>query len=219
MLKVDGLSYKKLFQNISFNLPQGTHASLIGPSGSGKSTLLRIIAGLLPPTQGSMIHASNNIGMLFQRNALFDSLTVEENLLFPLRERCRMVGQKARAKASAALEAVDLAGTEENYPYELSGGMQKRLSIARALIVHPDLLLADEPTAGLDPITSDTIGCLLDRLVSEHGTTLLTVSSDMQQALRGSSIFFLDQGTFLKTNTTEICSHHALKCFFYGLSL
>src|SRR5690606_13399828 len=122
---------------------------------------------LLKPDEGAVKLGSTNIGMLFQKNALFDSFTIEENLLFPLRERKGLIGSAAKNKAAHLLAEVGLTGTEKLYPDEISGGMQKRLGIARALIVEPEIILYDEPTAGLDPITSRTIADLIQKLKTE----------------------------------------------------
>ena len=136
--------------------------------------------------------------MLFQKNALFDSLTVEDNLLFPLRERLGVQGNEARKRAAELLSAVKLSGSEALHPDELSGGMQKRLGIARALIVEPDILLYDEPTAGLDPITSRIIAELIGDLREKKGTTLVTVTNDIHRAYQlGDRIFMLTQGRLI----------------------
>jgi phospholipid/cholesterol/gamma-HCH transport system ATP-binding protein len=171
-----------IFRDISFNVEAGESVVIVGPSGGGKSVLLKTIAGLLAADAGTIKIQSQNVGMLFQKNALFDSFTVEENLLFPLKERMGIVGAPAHAKASQFLQAVGLAGTQHLHPDEISGGMQKRLGIARALIVEPEVILYDEPTAGLDPITSRTIADLIQTLRKKSRSTLITVTNDMQRA-------------------------------------
>src|SRR5687767_1882049 len=128
---------KWIFSDISFSVQILHSAVLISPSGSGKSVLLKMVAGLLRSDQGTITVQSSNIGMLFQKNALFDSLTVEENLLFPLKERKGIIGSRAKDRAKKFLSEVGLQGTENLFPDEISGGMQKRLGIARALIVEP----------------------------------------------------------------------------------
>src|SRR4029077_2152636 len=134
-------------------------------------------------------------GMLFQKNALFDSFTVEENLLFPLKEVKGVTGRAAETRAAHFLKAVGLKGSENLYPDEISGGMQKRLGIARALIVEPEIILYDEPTAGLDPITPPTIADLIRDLRKKSGSTLVTVTNDMQRAYQiGDRIFLLAEG-------------------------
>jgi phospholipid/cholesterol/gamma-HCH transport system ATP-binding protein len=205
MISVQGVGKKFgetwVFRNVSFSAQRGSATALIGPSGSGKSTLLKTIAGLLTPNEGRVSLGSEDLGMLFQKNALFDSLTVEENLLFPLRERKKIKGAPARARAAELLNEVGLAGSEHLYPNQISGGMQKRLGIARALIVEPEILLYDEPTAGLDPITSRLIADVILRLKKKLGTTILTVTSDMQRAYQlGDTIYLLAQGRLLGGN-------------------
>jgi phospholipid/cholesterol/gamma-HCH transport system ATP-binding protein len=210
-----------IFRNISLSIEEGRTAALIGPSGGGKSLLLKIIAGLAKPEEGCVKLDSSNIGMLFQKNALFDSLTVEENLLFPLKERKGTVGLAARKKALKILEEVGLTGCEAHYPDEISGGMQKRLGIARALIVEPEIILYDEPTAGLDPITSKKIAELIQKLRSEIGSTVLTVTNDMQRAYQlGDSIYLLAQGSLMaggSPDDVKASSHPGIRQFIYGL--
>jgi phospholipid/cholesterol/gamma-HCH transport system ATP-binding protein len=211
-----------LFRNLNLTVPKGGSAVLIGPSGNGKSVLLKMIAGLLTCDEGQIHCSIQNIGMLFQKNALFDSFTVIENLLFPLKERLGVRGQPAKKRAEEFLAAVGLAGTEDLYPDEISGGMQKRLGIARALIVEPDLILYDEPTAGLDPITSRTIADLICALRAKSGTTLITVTNDMQRAYQiADQIYLLANGTLLPGGSpleVQSSKSPALRQFIYGLA-
>ena len=184
-----------VFRGLDFNLNRGGSWAIVGPSGSGKTVLLKLIAGLCRPTAGSLSINTRDIGMLFQKNALFDSFTVEENLLFPLKERKGIVGPKARACAAGWLDSVGLSNTQALYPDELSGGMQKRLGIARALIAEPELILYDEPTAGLDPITSKKIAELMVKLKNESGATLVVVTNDIHRAYQlGDQIDLLARG-------------------------
>lgn len=171
-----------VLSRISFDVARGESLVVLGQSGSGKSVLLKILANLILPDEGSVQIDTRDIGMLFQKNALFDSLTVFENLEFPLRERTELKAAERRAKIQKYLEWVGLPGTAHQFPDELSGGMQKRLGIARALIVEPEVLFYDEPTAGLDPITSRVIAELMLRLKSELGTTIVVVTSDVMRA-------------------------------------
>jgi phospholipid/cholesterol/gamma-HCH transport system ATP-binding protein len=180
---------------VELHVARGASACLVGPSGSGKTVLLKLIAGLHLPDAGRVTVKSNSVGMLFQQNALFNSLTVLENLLFPLRERKGIEGPAAHQRALHFLESVGLSGTEQLSPDALSGGMQKRLGIARALIIEPEVVLYDDPTAGLDPITSRTIAQLIRRLQIENGTTVVAVTNDMHRAYElGDTIFLLAQG-------------------------
>lgn len=193
-----------LFSDLNLSILQEESLVLIGPSGSGKSTFLRLIAGLERPTSGKITVGTDNVGMLFQKNALFDSLSVIDNLLFPLKERKGKTGTPARNQARSALEAVGLASAENLFPDEISGGMQKRLGIARALIVEPELILYDEPTAGLDPVTSRHIAQLILNLKQKTGSTLVTVTNDVQRALQlGTRICMLALGRWIEGGTPE----------------
>jgi phospholipid/cholesterol/gamma-HCH transport system ATP-binding protein len=210
-----------IFQEIFLEIKKHESVVLIGPSGSGKSILLKLIAGLLIPSTGKITLQSQNVGMLFQKNALFDSLSVEENLLFPLKEKLGITGKIAKEKASQFLTAVGLNGSESLFPDEISGGMQKRLGIARSLIVEPEIILYDEPTAGLDPITSKTIAELILRLKKERGSTLLTVTNDMQRAYQlGDRICLLAKGKLVEGGSpqeVQSSQHPGLRQFIYGL--
>ena len=186
MISVRGVSKRfytqPILNRVSFEVGKGESLVILGQSGVGKSVLLKILAKLIAPDQGEVRIETRNIGMLFQKNALFDSLTVQDNLEFPLRERTSLSRADRRKKALQFLEWVGLANTGHQFPDELSGGMQKRLGIARALIVEPEVLFYDEPTAGLDPITSRVIAELMLRLKKEFGTTLVVVTSDVMRA-------------------------------------
>lgn len=210
-----------IFRELSLEVKRLESVALVGPSGGGKSTLLKMVAGLLPCDAGTIEVGTENVGMLFQKNALFDSFTVEENLLFPLKERKGIVGAEARKRSAHFLEAVGLAGNENLFPDEISGGMQKRLGIARALIVEPEVILYDEPTAGLDPITSRKIADLIRQLRKEVGSTLLTVTNDMQRAYQiGDRICVLAQGKIVEGGTPEqiqATTDPAIRQFIYGL--
>jgi phospholipid/cholesterol/gamma-HCH transport system ATP-binding protein len=210
-----------LFRKISLDVPAGSSAALVGPSGSGKSVLLKIVAGLIEPTEGKVTTSNEELGMLFQKNALFDSLTVEENLLFPLRERKGIEGAEAKKRARWFLKEVGLQGNEALYPDEISGGMQKRLGIARALIVEPRVILYDEPTAGLDPITSRMIADLIRKLRGDSESTLLTVTNDMQRAYQlGDQVHLLAQGRLFGGGTPQqiqASQDPAIRQFIYGL--
>ncbi len=171
-----------IFRNVSIQVPKNKTHILVGPSGSGKSTLLKCVAGLTLATEGDIQLDSRRIGMLFQKNALFDSLSLIDNLVFPQVEVLHRTKTEARKFAERMLEAVGLLSSKDLSPDGISGGMQKRLGIARALIVEPEIILYDEPTAGLDPITSRMIAELILRLKKEHQATLLIVTSDILRA-------------------------------------
>ena len=179
-----GIQFKKktVLENVDFLVPAQKAYGIIGPSGSGKSLILKMIAGILTPTSGSLQVESNRVSMLFQKNALFDSYTLLENLLLPLAETLGIEGDEAYDRSMSLLKAVGLDQSAQLYPDEISGGMQKRLGIARALCIEPEVILYDEPTAGLDPITSRSIADLMIHLHHQNKTTLLMVTNDLQRA-------------------------------------
>ncbi len=202
-----------VLSDVSFRLKQGGKASLIGPSGSGKTLLLKILSGLYEVSSGTVklfdqdrstlskpekkrIHSE--LSMTFQRSGLFDSLSVSENLDFPLRELTSLSRSQRLEKIDWILAEVGLLAQKALFPHEISGGMQKRLGIARALILSPKLLLCDDPTAGLDPITSSQILDLILKLVAETQSTLLVSTSDLLVARKlseqGGELHFLFGG-------------------------
>ena len=196
---------------------------LMGPSGSGKTTLLKMLAGLLEPDsgevfiQGTSLNRANSaqrrailrkVAMTFQRSGLFDSKTVLENLIFPLQELNRLSFEKALAEAEKVLDLVELKGHESKLPHEISGGMQKRLGIGRALALNPEVVFYDDPTAGLDPITSKNIIELIIQIQKENRTTNLVSTSDLDLAINvsrqiSSKIAFLFKGKILQIGTAE----------------
>jgi len=185
---------QEILRGINIDIPRGETLVLLGQSGGGKSVFLRHLIGLMRPLSGSIkiegeeiAHLDERqlepvrrkIGMLFQDGALFDSMTVYENVAFPLRERGERDEKIIRNKVAHALELVSLQGQEKKMPVNLSGGMRKRASLARAIISEPSCILYDEPTAGLDPIVSDTINRLIRRLQSQLRVTSIVVTHDM----------------------------------------
>jgi phospholipid/cholesterol/gamma-HCH transport system ATP-binding protein len=173
-----------ILQDVSLHVEAQESLVILGQSGVGKSVLLKLLAKLLIPDTGTVQLGSLNVGMLFQKNALFDSMSAFENLDFPLRERTSLSEAERTERANRYLDWVGLYSHRELLPHELSGGMQKRLGIARALIVEPEILFYDEPTAGLDPITSRMIVDLILRLSHELKTTLVSVTSDVARAFQ-----------------------------------
>ncbi len=186
---------KKVLDGLDLDIPQGRSLVVIGGSGSGKSVLIKCILGLIKPDAGSiriddveLVGASRatleaarrKVGMLFQGAALFDSLPVWENVAFGLLARRLVDRKQARERAIATLAKVGLGPEAADlYPAELSGGMQKRVGLARAIAAEPEILFFDEPTTGLDPIMADVINELIRTLVSELGATALSITHDM----------------------------------------
>jgi len=155
------LGGKEILKDINFRVDEGEILAIVGFSGAGKSTILKIICGLLEPDAGKVFVCNEEIGMAFQYSALFDSLTVFENVAFPLIERKDLKEKynedQIREIVGEKLDMVGLAGIENKYPSELSGGMQKRVGFARAIVTEPKIILYDEPTSGLDPVSARVI--------------------------------------------------------------
>jgi phospholipid/cholesterol/gamma-HCH transport system ATP-binding protein len=200
----------EVLKGISSIFKPGVNNLIIGGSGSGKTTLLKCIVGLHEPTSGDVLFNGENftdmgfeqrvpirthIGMLFQNSALFDSMTVEENIMFPLNLFTNQSKAEKRDRADFCLERVNLAGKNKLYPSELSGGMKKRVGIARAISMQPKYLFVDEPNSGLDPVTSILIDDLISELTVEYNMTTVVVTHDMNSVMGiGDHIVFLHQG-------------------------
>ena len=174
---------RRLLDGIDLAVARGETFGLIGPAGAGKSVLAKILCRLVAPDAGGVTVDSAAIGMLFQNNALFDFMTVGDNVAFPLVRQGQLAGDEIRARVAERLRAVGLAGSESKYPNELSGGMKKRAALARAVIARPPLCIFDEPTAGLDPVTTSKIYDLLRAERDAVGATVVVISSDVE-ALR-----------------------------------
>lgn len=184
-----------VLKDVDLTLDRGENVVVLGKSGSGKSVLIKCIIGLLEPDNGYIEVLGGNIteldhdaldkvrakvGFLFQSNALYDSMTVRENLEFPLRRHwIQVTQQEVNTMVQEALEDVGLAHTTDMMPAELSGGMQKRIALARTLILKPEIILYDEPTAGLDPITGREIIDLIMHIRNKYGSSALIISHDM----------------------------------------
>jgi len=213
-----------LLKNVNLQVRQGESVVLIGPSGFGKSVILKLFAGLLKPSEGRVLVEGQDLhslrqserdqlllkmGMLFQKNALFDSLTVGENIAFPLREKTRLTEQEIQERITFFLEAVAIPHARQLFPDEISGGMQKRLGIARALALKPQIVLYDDPTAGLDPITSRRIIELILQLRREQKSTVVAVTNDMARAYQlADSICMVVDGELIMTgNKAETLKH------------
>ncbi|MGN0919458.1 MAG: ABC transporter ATP-binding protein [Alphaproteobacteria bacterium] len=174
---------KRVLQDLDLSVARGESVVIIGGSGTGKSVTLKCILGLLHPDKGSIQFNGKNIGMLFQGAALFDSLTVWENVSFAVLQQRGMTRERAKKIAIEKLGEVGLKPeVADVYPSDLSGGMKKRVGLARAIAIQPDTLFFDEPTTGLDPIMSDVINDLIVRCVKKLGATALTITHDMASA-------------------------------------
>jgi phospholipid/cholesterol/gamma-HCH transport system ATP-binding protein len=200
----------EVLKGISASFQPGKNNLIIGSSGSGKTTLLKCIVGLHEPTKGDVFFSGENftdmnfeqrvpirthIGMLFQNSALFDSMTVEENIMFPLNLFTQKTKAEKLERANFCLERVNLAGTNKLYPAELSGGMKKRVGIARAISMQPKYLFVDEPNSGLDPKTSILIDDLINELTEEYNITTVIVTHDMNSVMGiGEHVIFLHNG-------------------------
>ena len=179
---------KEILRDISFKVESGETLAIVGVSGSGKSTILKIISGLVEPDSGEVILGDDNFAMLFQYSALFDSLTIADNISFALDENEKFKGKynKSQIKeiVKEKLHLVGLSGIEQNYPNELSGGMQKRVSFARGIVTDPKIILYDEPTAGLDPISSTFIEDYMQVLKQELKAASIVVTHQMSTITR-----------------------------------
>lgn len=190
---------KVVLDDISFKVDDGKILSIVGFSGSGKSTVLKLISGLIEKDGGEINTSGGDIAMVFQYSALFDSLNVFDNISFALQERKDLRGKYSRAElekiVAEKLEMVGLSGIENKFPSELSGGMQKRVSFARAIVTEPKIILYDEPTAGLDPISSTLIEDYIVRLKNETNAASIVVTHQMSTIQRtADSVLMLYNG-------------------------
>ena len=179
---------KEVFRDISFRVNEGEILAIAGLSGVGKSTILKLICGLTQPDSGEIILSDGDVAMVFQYSALFDSLNVYENIAFALKERKefrkKYTEDEIKEIVAQKLKMVGLEGIEDKMPHELSGGMQKRVSFARAIVTNPSIILYDEPTAGLDPISSTIIEDYIIRLRNELNTTSIVVTHHLSTIKR-----------------------------------
>lgn len=195
---------KTILEGLSFDIYPKEIVSIAGPSGSGKSTILKLISGLLEPDSGKLIINATTIGMAFQYAALFNSMTIWENVALALQKTTTLNYQEIDDRVKEALKIVKLEQTEEMYPAELSGGMQKRVSVARALALHPEILLYDEPSTGLDPATAAKLEEDMLRLRDEIGVTSVIVTHDVATINHISDrVLILDKGYIVWKGTLE----------------
>jgi phospholipid/cholesterol/gamma-HCH transport system ATP-binding protein len=227
MIKVENI-YKtfgdhEVLTGITADFKPGKNNLIIGSSGSGKTTLLKCIVGLHDPTKGEVFYDNENftamhfegrvpirkqIGMLFQNSALFDSMTVEENITFPLNLFTDMSKAEKHDRANFCLERVNLEGKNKLYPSELSGGMKKRVGIARAITMQPKYLFVDEPNSGLDPKTAILIDELINEITIDFKTTTVVVTHDMNSVMGiGDHIIFLHNGEKWWEGTNHQIAH------------
>ncbi len=242
MIKVSGLSKsfeeKTVLQNISTTFEPGKTNLIIGRSGSGKTVLLKCILGLFEPDSGKIMYDDRDltsmkqrerkllrreIGMVFQGGALFDSLTVEENVRFPLDMFTNFSGKEKLNRVNFCLDHVNITNANHMFPSEISGGMKKRVAIARAIALNPKYLFCDEPNSGLDPETSTLIDNLIHDLTKEFNMTTIVNTHDMNSVIEiGDSVLFIHKGEKCWEGTKkEILSsgNQALEDFIFANKL
>jgi phospholipid/cholesterol/gamma-HCH transport system ATP-binding protein len=223
LLRIQGLEKSlggvRVLKGVDLDVAEGERVVVMGRSGGGKSVLLRHVIGLMQPDAGTVHFQGTDlttldeeslnphrrkIGMLFQNSALFDSMSVEENLAFPLVEAGLKNRSEIRERVAKALEMVDLPGQEKKMPADLSGGMRKRVALARAIIGRPTLMLYDEPTTGLDPIVADSINKLILRLGEKLNMASIVVTHDMTSAFMvADRIAYLHEGRIYFQGTPQ----------------
>jgi phospholipid/cholesterol/gamma-HCH transport system ATP-binding protein len=225
-----------VLNHFDFNLKRGENTVVLGKSGSGKSVFIKCIIGLLEADSGQISVLGKSIsnlnsdeldtlrmrmGFLFQSNALYDSMTVRENLEFPLRRHGKdMNNKEVDAAVKEALESVGLPHTEKMMPAELSGGMKKRIAIARTLILKPEIILYDEPTTGLDPITGREIDDLILKIQREYKTSSIIISHDMHcvKAVANRIVMLIDGKAYMEGDYASLstCKDQRVLDFFYA---
>ena len=226
---------QKVLDGLSLEIPAGKITAVIGPSGEGKSVLLKHLIGLLQPDSGQVEVDGESIlglrrsqlnrirekfGMLFQNVALFDSMTVFENVAFPLQEKTSLPEDEIRRRVITALEDVGLKNVENKFPDELSGGMKKRVGLARAVVLNPRIILFDEPTTGLDPIIKRAIHQLIKDTHAKFGFTAVIVSHEIPEIFDvAQNVAMLFRGEILQHGTPEEIinsDHPAVRQFISG---
>lgn len=239
-IKVDNLTQsfgaQRVLRGVNFDVYKGELLVLIGGSGAGKSVILKHLAGLMDPIQGSvridgklMSNVAEKekrplraqMGFMFQQGALFDSMNVFENVAFPLREKGMGKGEIEK-RVQDALNSLGLATHGDKMPANLSGGMIKRVAVARAMVTEPECLLYDEPTAGLDPIVTDSVSYMMRRICVQQGITTVVVSHDMESVMNiADRIIYLREGQIYWQGTPQEMMHSedtAIQNFLNGRS-
>jgi phospholipid/cholesterol/gamma-HCH transport system ATP-binding protein len=231
MIKVDNISKsfadRQVLKNVSGVFEKGKPNLIIGASGTGKSVLLKCIVGLVRPDSGHVLYDNRDfyeadrdtkieirreIGMLFQGGALFDSKNVEDNVKFPLDVLTKMRTDEKLDRVNFCLKRVGLENVNKKMPSEISGGMKKRVGIARAIVNNPNYLFCDEPNSGLDPQTSILIDELIDNITEEFGITTIVVTHDMNSVMGiGEKIIFIYKGQKLWEGTKDTITHSGVK--------
>ena len=213
----------KVLSDVNMSIGRGHIAVIIGGSGAGKTTLLRILIGLDRPSAGSVEIGGQDIatlsdrelntmrrkfGMVFQYSALLDSMNTLDNVAFPLREHTDLSDKEIRSKVTEKLNSLGLENVEERFPSELSGGMRKRVALARALMLDPEVIMYDEPTSGLDPVTSRMVDDLIVETRDKFGVTSVIISHDMVGALQiADQIYLLSKGTIVASGSPSELIH------------
>jgi phospholipid/cholesterol/gamma-HCH transport system ATP-binding protein len=216
---VKNIGEQEILRGVDLDVARGETLAIIGRSGGGKSVLLKHLIGLMRPTAGEIWIEGQNIiqmserdlaairqkvGILFQGAALFDSMTVAENIAFPLREAGERNAEVLRKRVTEMLDVMELQGQDDKMPVNLSGGMKKRVGLARSIIRQPSCILYDEPTSGLDPVVSDSINKLIRRLQERLGVTSIVVTHDMKNAFHvADRIAYLHEGRIYFHGTSQ----------------
>jgi phospholipid/cholesterol/gamma-HCH transport system ATP-binding protein len=239
MIRIENVTkyFKKqrVLDSLSLHIQRGKTTVIIGKSGGGKSVLLKHMIGLIKPDEGKIFIDDRDIvplkakemnevrkkfGMLFQDAALFDSMTVGENVAFPLREHTRLKSSEVKERVAEKLRLVGLPGSEDKLPSELSGGMRKRVGLARAIIMDPEIILYDEPTTGLDPIMTDVIDTLIIETQKKLEVTCVVISHDVKATFKvADNVAMLYEGkiiVFGETSCVKECRDPVFRQFIEG---
>jgi len=230
-----GFGQKKVLDDLSMTVRKGTSAVVMGGSGVGKSVLIRHLVKLLEPDAGevwlngervdlltgrALDRSRLSVGFLFQGGALFDSMTVYDNMSFVLERHTDMNLAERNARIGETLEWVNLSGLDDRFPEELSGGQKRRIGLARAIVLQPEVMLYDEPTAGLDPVTARVVSDLIVRLRDERHITSITITHDLLCAgIVANEAYFLHEGRFVAEGTMDDLrnSTHPVVQRFFGV--